>query len=84
MPKDAVAKFAEELLQLIERSSVSVGDQQLFKHFIHDMVCLDPGRRQGTSALPNHEYMTNIPEASGYKSKINNRLLGGFRLRAFK
>lgn len=56
----SVTKFWEQSFESIEAGSVSVGDKQLFKHFILDMVCLDPERRLETSALLGHKYIADI------------------------
>ena len=58
-PQDAVANFWEESLKIIDNGPVSVGDQQLFRRFILDMVCLDPHRRLGTRALLKHKYISD-------------------------
>ena len=54
-------EFWEHTFQRIETSSVPIGDKELFKQFILDMVCLDPARRLSTSALLQHEYLAGVP-----------------------
>ena len=57
---DAVTTFWDQTFQMIEKGPVSVGDKDLFKQFILDMVCLDPARRLGTSALLQHKYLADV------------------------
>lgn len=62
LSKDAVAKFWKESFDTIQGGPVFIGDKQLFKRFILDMVCLDPEIRLGTQALLKHEYIADVPQ----------------------
>lgn len=47
---------------MIDKGPVAVGDKELFKLFILDMVCLDPARRLSTAALLQHKYFADVAD----------------------
>ncbi|KAH8678321.1 kinase-like domain-containing protein [Xylariales sp. PMI_506] len=56
-PQIPIEKFWEEAFGSIERGPISVGDKDLFKQFILDMVALDPQKRLPPTQLLNHKYL---------------------------
>ena len=60
-----VDHYWDRTIERLREVTMDIGDVQLFKSFLLDMVALDPDRRLSTRALLEHRYLADVPLCGG-------------------